>query len=144
MRRCPTATPVHPLDTRQHCNFSVREEYRSPNQKSAAKALAPHADSLCVVQRGVWETNPPLGRFQGRSGVVLTRNSRRLARAPIRRFLHTIICKSMYTPTPSPHCVSTIAVRLLRISQINTTNMCALIKLKLPLIFVLHTRDVNV
>jgi hypothetical protein len=80
--RCHNQKSVPNL-TAQHCNFSVRKEDRCPNQKSAAKAMAPHADSHCVAQRGVGETTPLyVGRFQGRSGVVLTRNGRRLAGAP--------------------------------------------------------------
>jgi hypothetical protein len=111
-----------------------------PQSEECCQSLGTPRRCFVHCPAGVGETTPPLGRFQGRSSDVLTRNGRRLAVAPIHRFLHNIVCKSMYTPTPSPHRVSTVAVR---IYPINTTNMCALIKLQLPLIFVLPTRDVH-
>jgi hypothetical protein len=153
------------IPTVQHCNFSVRKEDRCPNQKSAAKAnchstaiLAsqggsmPQSEECCQslgtprrqslrCPTGRWGNDPPLGRFQGRSGVVLIRNGRRLAGAPTSFSTHYHLQINVYSHPVAP---SRFHRRCANISYINTTNMCALIKLQLPLIFVLPTRDVHV
>jgi hypothetical protein len=109
---CPTGRYLVRKRNRSSTAILASARRTDAPSEECSQSLDTHADSLCVARGGIGERTPPLGRFQGRSGVVLPRNGRRLVGAPTHRFLHTIVCKSMYTPAPSPHHVSTVAVRI--------------------------------